>query len=272
MPSPSTIRILVFGDVVSKPGRRMLAEHLPAIREQQRVDLVLANVENLAHGKGITPKTLDDIKRAGVDVFTSGNHVLQKDGPALLADPALPLIRPANFPADAPGRGTITVTVGSFSVLIVNLIGTTFFRDAATYGNPFQTADAILESLEAERANAILVDWHADATSEKVALGWYLDGRVSAVFGTHTHVPSADLRILSGGTAYRTDIGMTGLRDEILGAEKGIIINNFVHPDTARPHIWTDDGPTQLHAVLVEVDPATKRAVDVVTIDRENAA
>lgn len=272
MASSSSIRVLLFGDVVGKPGRAILAKWVPKLRQEHRVDLVIANVENLAHGKGITTKTLGELLRTGVDFCTSGNHVLNKEGATMLADPSVPVIRPANFPDGTPGRGYASVPVGSRTLLVINLIGTTFFRDGTKYANPFQMTDAILETPEAQNADGIIIDWHTEATSEKVALGWYLDGRVSAVFGTHTHVSTDDLRILPNGTAFRSDLGMNGLRDEILGAEKGIIIQNFVHPETSRAHVWTDNGPTQLHAVLVEIDPATKLAAHVERIDHEEVA
>lgn len=272
MAAASPIRVLMFGDVVGQPGRIALAEWVPKLRKQHRVDCVIANVENLAHGKGITEKTLAELLRAGVDFCTSGNHVLNKHGAAMLEDPSVPVIRPANFPDGTPGRGHARVKVGAHTLLVINLIGTVFFRDGATYANPFLTADAILASKDAKGVNGVIIDWHTEATSEKLALGWYLDGRVSAVFGTHTHIPTDDLRILPHGTAFRADLGMVGLRDEVLGAEKDIIIQNFVHPDASRAHVWTDEGPTQLHGVLLEIDPKTGHATHVSGIDHEGNA
>jgi metallophosphoesterase (TIGR00282 family) len=269
---PHPFRILLIGDVVGKPGRDAVRRWLPDIREECGISYVVANVENLAHGKGITKKTLNDLLGSGVDYCTSGNHILNKEGEALLADASVPVLRPANMPEGTPGRGSATVNVGPYSLLLLNLIGTTFFVDGARYANPFLAADALCDGKAANAANGILIDWHAEATSEKVALGWYCDGRVSAVLGTHTHVATDDLRILPKGTAYRSDCGMTGLRDEILGADRGIIIENFLHPSESRAHTWADEGPVQFHAVAVDIDPKTKRASAVQKIDRESEA
>lgn len=266
----STLRILILGDVVAKPGRAAVRRWLPEIRKKKKVDFVIANVENLAHGKGITRKTLKELLDAGVDCCTSGNHILSKEGAELLNDSSLPVIRPANFPDGTPGKGDGIFDVGKTRVLVINLIGTTFFRDGATYANPFLTADAILAKHEHETLHAIIVDWHAEATSEKIALGWHLDGRVSVIVGTHTHVPTADLRILPAGTAFRSDTGMTGLRDEVLGSERGVILHNFLHPNDTHAQQWTDSGPVQFHAVLVDVDRSTRRALRVETIDHES--
>ncbi len=266
------MRILFFGDVVGGPGCRAIKELLPAWRAEHQIDAVIANVENLAHGKGITPKTLGELLSAGVDYCTSGNHVLFKDGRTMLADPAVPVLRPANFPAAEPGRGAHILTVGDHRLLLINLIGTTFFNEGATYANPFATVDAILKEQEHESLNGIIVDFHAEATSEKVAMGWHLDGRVSAVFGTHTHVPTADLRILPGGTAFQSDVGMTGERDQVIGVDRDLIIHNFLHPDDTKAHRWTEGGAIQAHAVLLEIDPQTRKAVHCATIDRDLGA
>lgn len=263
------MRILIFGDVVGKPGRNAIREVLPSLRKEHTVDAVIANVENLAHGKGITRKTLDELFAAGVDLCTSGNHILEKEGPELLQDPALPVLRPANFPIAAPGRGHHVFAVGNFRVLAINLIGTVFFRDAEQYSNPFRTVDEILAQYVSVPFDASIVDWHAEATSEKVALGWHLDGRVSGVFGTHTHVPTDDARILPAGTAYRTDLGMTGLRDAVLGVDRDVIIHNFLAPEERTAHQWSEHGRAQLHALLVDINPATRLATHVEKIDRE---
>lgn len=262
-------RVLVFGDVVGKPGRRALREFVPLWRKKYKVDFCIANVENLAHGDGITPKTLQEILDAGVDYCTSGNHVLKKNGAEMLADPSITVLRPANFPTDAPGRGAALVSVGTFRLLLINLIGTAFFKEGETYSNPFVTVDQILREHEKEKPCGIIVDWHAEATSEKIAMGWYLDGRASAVFGTHTHVPTSDLRILPNGTAFRTDLGMTGLRDQVLGVDREVVIHNFVQPDDHLRHHWPDDGPVQAHAVLLDIDPETGKATTVRALDAE---
>ncbi len=270
MSTPAKLmRLLVFGDVVGQPGRRALKALLPGWRTQYQVDAVIANVENLAHGKGITKKTLDELLAAGVDFCTSGNHIMFKEGNELLANPAVPVLRPANFSPNEPGRGNAVFTVGEHKLLLINLIGTAFFRESKVYANPFTVIDEILADAANANVHGIVVDWHAEATSEKIALGLYLDGRVSAVFGTHTHVTTADLRMLPNGTAYRTDLGMTGLRDEVLGVDHDIIIKNILHPDDTTAHQWSERGPAQVHGVLLEIDPNTRRAVSVSSIDHD---
>lgn len=265
------LRILHIGDVVGRAGRGAVARWLPELRKKEGLDFVIANVENLAHGKGVTEKTLNELLASGVDYCTSGDHILDKDEGRLLADEKIPVLRPANFPDGAPGRGSATVRIGESKALIVNLIGRVFFKQGTSYGSPFTVMDEMLDT-SAKDCPIVIVDFHAEATSEKIAMGWYVDGRVTSLFGTHTHVPTDDLRILPGGTAYRTDIGMTGLRDEVLGAEKGIILHNFLNPQATLAHRWTEEGPVQFHAVLVELDPTTGRSLAVERIDRESAA
>lgn len=264
-----TLRLLFIGDIVGKPGRKFVAEVLPELKKEKKIDVAIANVENLAHGKGITNKTLDEVFRAGVDYCTSGNHVVHKDGRTLLADPATKVLRPANFPDDEPGKGFAVIDTPQGKLLLINLIGQVFFKEGATYKNPFHVADAILKEYEGQNLSGIIVDWHAEATSEKVAIGYYLDGRVSAVLGTHTHVTTDDLRILPGGTAYRTDCGMTGLRDDILGADREAVLHNFLDPEHSKAHWWGDEGAAQFHATLVEIDASTGKATAVEKIDKE---
>lgn len=260
------MRLLIFGDVVGKPGRSAIRELLPELKKTHAPDLTIANVENLAHGKGITERTLRELRDAGVDWCMSGDHILEKESAPLLADPANHVLRPANFPKDAPGTGVAIAETPVGKVLLVNLIGQAFFRDGEKYGNPFQLIETILKKHETKM---VVVDFHAEATSEKVAMGLFLDGRVSAVFGTHTHVTTADLRLLPNSTAFRTDLGMTGLRDESLGVGKDIVIANLLHPETSHAFRWLDDGPRQLHASFVEIDETTGLATRVVSIDRE---
>src|SRR5512147_265537 len=205
---------LIFGDVVGKIGREALKRALPRLKEEHKPDLTILNAENLAHGKGVTLPIIADLKAAGVDFFTSGNHIFsnQKGPHDVWADPELKdlLIRPANFPEGTAGEGEKTLTLGEKRVLVVNLICQVFMGEP--YGNPFVAMEAILKRHEGEKFDAILVDLHGEATSERIAFGIRFDGRVSSVTGTHTHVPTADARILAGGAAYLTDIGMTGAR------------------------------------------------------------
>lgn len=263
------MRVLFIGDIVASPGRDFVAAVLPALKKEKKIDCVIANVENLAHGKGITERTLGEVFRAGVDYCTSGNHVVHKEGRTLLADPVTKVVRPANFPDGEAGKGYTVVDTPAGKLLLINLIGQVFFKDGSTYKNPFHVADAIIKQHENTHLAGTIVDWHAEATSEKMAMGYYLDGRVSAVLGTHTHVTTNDLRILPGGTAYRTDCGMTGLRDDILGANREAVLHNFLHPDQSKAHWWGDEGAAQFHATLVDIDVATGKAIAVESIDRE---
>ena len=207
--------ILFVGDVVASAGRRVLRELLPGLREQQGLDFVVANGENAAGGVGITSKTADEIFAAGVDVITLGNHAYRHREVYAYLDEHPRIVRPANFLPSQPGRGWCVVERDGLSLGVANLSGNLFMRA----GRPaFTEADAVLERLRA--ADHVLVDMHAEATSEKVAMGWYLDGRVTAVVGTHTHVPTTDARVLPGGTAYITDVGMTGARGGVIGVDR----------------------------------------------------
>lgn len=247
------LRVLIFGDIVGRMGRRAVADVLPRWKERYQPDLTMANVENLAHGLGITEKTVAEILAAGIDVATSGNHVFDKsDGVPLLDNPALPLLRPANYPEGTPGRGALVKAVGSKNVLVVNLQGRVFMKEAVD--DPFRTFDAILQTHAHERLAAVIVDLHAEATSEKVAFGWYVDGRASLVVGTHTHIPTADATILPNGTGYLTDLGMTGAKDSVIGVDKAIIIRKFL---TQLPlaHAIPETGVTIVNALLATIDP-----------------
>jgi len=257
------MKILFIGDIVGKPGRHVVTKVLPKLKKELKPDVVIANVENLAHGKGFTLKTWTEVRQAGIDVGTAGNHTFSKDDArALLADPNQPLVRPANFLPDEPGRGWRVVESKKGKVRVVNLIGQAFMVDEPT--SPFTAVDKILTE---ENVPVTFVDVHAQASSEKVALGWHLDGRVSVVVGTHTHVPTADARILPGGTAYITDVGMCGLRDGIIGVDREAIMPRFLN-NTKPPHTFAEHGPGVFNAVLVKID-AKGRATDIQRVDRE---
>lgn len=259
---------LIFGDVVGKIGREALKRALPRLKEEHKPDLTILNAENLAHGKGVTLPIIADLKAAGVDFFTSGNHIFsnQKGPHDVWADPELKdlLIRPANFPEGTAGEGEKTLTLGEKRVLVVNLICQVFMGEP--YGNPFVAMEAILKRHEGETFDAILVDLHGEATSERIAFGIRFDGRVSSVTGTHTHVPTADARILPKGTAYLTDIGMTGARWSVLGVEPEGPISRFVEGESKAFEI-PDSGAVDLNAVAVTVDEAGK-AVKIVQIQK----
>ena len=248
----STFNILVIGDIVGRVGRRGITTFLETYKKEHAPDLVIANVENLAHGKGVTERTLAEMKEAGIDIFTSGNHIWRKqEGVDLLATDNR-LIRPANYPPGAPGKGATTVQVGAYEVLVINLIGRVFMNDPVD--DPFRAIDEILKAHEGKKYAAILVDFHAEATSETVAFGWYVDGRVTTIWGTHTHVPTADARTLLKGTGYITDVGMTGPYDSVIGVERDIIIKGFI---TGRPvrHEYAEEGTAIVNAVGLAINP-----------------
>lgn len=265
--SNQTIRILFFGDVVGKPGRKALIAVLPELKSQYRPHLTIANAENLAHGVGVTKKTLDECRRAGVDFFTSGNHIWDKPEAYQLFEAAdVPLLRPANYGGNVPGTGHRLIPIGTQQILVINLNGTVFIQE--NFSNPFHAIDAILEEHRGLSLAGTIVDLHAEATSEKTALGWYLDGRVSALLGTHTHIQTADERILPKGTAYITDVGMVGLRDSVIGVEREVIIANFLKQEHSAERI-PDRGTCIINAVSLELDPTTCRAVSITRITKE---
>jgi metallophosphoesterase (TIGR00282 family) len=253
------LRTLIIGDVVGKPGRKAVQQLLPSLRVDYLLDFVVCNGENAAHGAGITPETAQELISAGVDVITTGNHVwAQKEIIPHLNGP-LPILRPLNYPPGAPGRGFIITE----KAIVINLMGRTFIGN---YDCPFRGIDQLLPQLT-ERHLPIIVDFHAEATSEKIAMGRYLDGRVSAVLGTHTHVATTDLTILPMGTAYMTDIGMVGPIDSIIGNDVESVINGFL---TRLPHrITVAKGRTGLSAVLVEIDETTLKSTRVERVYRE---
>ncbi|ODS51908.1 MAG: metallophosphoesterase [Acidobacteria bacterium SCN 69-37] len=251
-------RILFIGDIVGKPGRELVRRALPALVDQHRIDLVVANGENCAAGFGITPDLAEDLFSYGVHVITGGNHSWDKKEiyPYIERQPRL--LRPCNFPAGAPGGGRVVATAGNgVPVAVINAMGRVFMHQI---DDPFA---GILIDIEAVRdqARLIFVDFHAEATSEKVAMGWHLDGRVAAVVGTHTHVPTADARVLPQGTAYITDVGMTGPHDSVIGVERHPIIQRFL---TGMPQRFeTARENPRLNAVIVEADETTGRAISI---------
>ncbi len=251
--------ILAVGDIIGKPGRQTCAKLLPGLRERHGVDLVIVNVENAAGGLGVTPDTAVELLDAGADVLTSGNHIWTHKAILPYLDGDMPILRPLNYPPGVPGRGYIV----SNRALVVNLIGRTFMN---ALDCPFRAMDRLLDELES-RPRVVVVDFHAEATSEKMAMGRYLDGRVSAVLGTHTHVGTIDTQVLPGGTAYVTDIGMAGPVDSVIGDDSEAVLQRFL---TMLPHrLSVGKGRTVFNAVLVEADDATGRAVSIDRITRE---
>lgn len=246
------MKILFIGDIYGRPGRNAVTKILPSLKEEHGIDLVIANAENMRHGKGVNKSNITEMQEAGVDFFTSGNHIF-KDPSIIehLDDPKFPLLRPANYPKEVPGDGYRTIeTHDGKKVLVINLMGRVFMP--GDLDCPFREVDGILKAHEGHDLDAIFVDFHAEATSEKVAFGHYLDGRVSAVVGTHSHVPTADQRILNGGTAYQSDVGMTGPLDSVIGAEKELVIDHFL---TQMPlKIEPASGPSVFNALKIEID------------------
>jgi hypothetical protein len=253
-----TLRILFVGDVVGRVGRRLLADHLRALVHQHGVDFTVANVENAAGGFGVTDQVWGELKRLPVDVFTSGNHIWDKRETAALLDSEPRLLRPANYPAGNPGRGwCVFKSRAGVPVGVLNLQGLTFMTPMES---PFRLADAVLDEIRAQ-ARVVIVDMHAEATSEKQALAWHLDGRVAAVLGTHTHVPTADERILPRGTAALTDVGMTGPYEGIIGFKPKPVLERFLYATPRAFEPATRGGA--LCAALIEVDEASGLATAI---------
>jgi len=249
------MHLLFIGDIVGRPGRDLVRLGLHALVEVHAIDLVIVNAENSAGGFGITREIGDELLDRGVDVMTSGNHIWDKKEALEYIGAEPRLLRPANFPAGAPGRGSyLARTRGGTGVGVVNVMGRIYM---APLDDPFAVAAREIEALAA-RARVILVDFHAEATSEKLAMGWHLDGRVTAVVGTHTHVQTADEQVLPRGTAYITDVGMTGPHDGIIGVEREAALSRFL---TGMPSRFdTATGNPRLHAVVIDADESTGRA------------
>jgi metallophosphoesterase (TIGR00282 family) len=252
------MKVIIIGDIVGKPGRKVLTATLKKLKEQHEAEFVVANVENAAEGAGVIPKVGDEILSAGVDVMTSGNHIFDKKEVIQYIENQPRLLRPANYAPDAPGRGLwLGSTASGTQVAVINIQGRVFMPPSDC---PFRTADRLLAEI-GKRASVIIVDHHAEATSEKLAMGRYLDGRVSVVVGTHTHVQTADEQILSGGTGYITDLGMTGPYESIIGVESQLVITRFVRGLPIRYQTATEN--PQLHGVIVEIDERSGKAANI---------
>ena len=252
------MKILVVGDIVGRPGRAIMDREIIRLRDEYKLDLVIANCENAAAGAGITRSVADELFRAGVDVLTSGNHVwkLKEAYELLKLDPRV--IRPANYPNGAPGSGsTVVETLGGQKVGVLNVMGRVFMEPLDC---PFRTAERELERLRLVTP-VIVVDMHAEATSEKVAMGWFLDGKVSVVFGTHTHIPTADERVLPKGTAFITDIGMTGPYDSVIGRVTEDVLHRFLTQMPRRMEVA--EGDVRLCGAMVDVDRITGKALRI---------
>lgn len=259
------MKILCIGDIVGEPGRRAVKELLGSIKEELGIDLTVVNAENSAGGSGITPRIAEELFKFGCDVLTSGDHIWDKpDIREYLQQDNRNILRPANFPEGTPGRGWCVVkTPQGKKVGIINLLGRVFMR--YTINCPFRQLQGIVEKIK-EETRVIIVDMHAEATSEKIALSLFIDGQVSAVVGTHTHVPTADETVLPGGTAYITDLGMTGPHDSVIGQNKHRIIERFISSLPSRFEVAT--GGIRLNGVVIDVDEATGKAKAITRIQR----
>ena len=252
------MRVLFIGDVVGKPGRRMLTRHLDRLVDRHRVDFIVANAENAAGGFGVTPDVVTELLDLGIHCLTSGNHIWDKKEAFDLLEEQPALLRPLNYPASCPGDGVfVGETAAGLQVAVLNIMGRVFMPPC---DDPFRRVDEALSQLD-PRIRIIIVDFHGEATSEKVAMGWHLDGRASMVLGTHTHVPTADERILPGGTAYQSDVGMTGPYQSVIGVMTEDVLKRF---RTGMPtRFRTAKQGAELHTVLVTVDEKSGRATDI---------
>lgn len=254
------MRILMIGDVMGRPGRLVVKYLLPGLRDVNSINLVIANGENAAGGRGLTAQTADELFESGVDVITSGNHIWQqKEIIQHLNDTSSRILRPENYAPDVPGRGYLMIG----QVLVINLIGRVFM---GAYECPFRTFDRIIGSLP-QKPLITIVDIHAEATSEKSALGWYVDGRASAVLGTHTHVATADTRIFPKGTAFVTDVGMTGPSRSVIGNDVQTMVNRFLYQMPTRFPVA--EGPVIFNSVLIDIDDKTGKAISIRRLDEE---
>lgn len=258
----STINILAVGDVVSGRGCEFLSQHLPTLKRLKNIDIVIVNGENSADGNGIHRKSCQQIFDCGADVITGGNHTFRRNDIYDRLDIDDFLLRPANYPSSAPGKGYTILDKGSYKVAVINLMGVVYLENLRC---PYETADELIEKAKEDGAKIIIVDFHAEATAEKKALGFYLDGKISALFGTHTHIQTADEQILPNGTGYITDVGMTGPTFSVLGVDPELAIRKqrdklpvkFEYPDT----------PSSLNGVLFEIDKSTGKTVSVERIN-----
>ncbi|HEY6999412.1 MAG TPA: TIGR00282 family metallophosphoesterase [Candidatus Binatia bacterium] len=252
------MRILILGDVVGRPARRAMRDILPGLIEREKADLIIANAENAAGGMGVDIKSAKELLSAGVHVLTSGNHIWKKKEIYSFLEEHETLIRPANFPAGAPGRGWCFWRHNELRALIINLQGRVFMPNHVE--DPFRCADELLQN-HGRLSPVIIVDMHGEATSEKTAMGWYLDGRASVVYGTHTHVPTADERILPNGTAYITDVGMCGPLDSVIGMEREVVIQGFLTQLPRQFEVAKDN--VALQGIITDIDEKNGRAREI---------
>ena len=261
-----SLKILFLGDIVGKLARKALAQELSQIKKEHKPDLIIANAENSAHGLGISKKIYDELRTYGIDFMTLGDHAFDKEeASGFLDTEKANIIRPYNFPQGVGGAGEAIVEVGSRKILVINLLGRVFMK--MDYDCPFRSLDSILEKHKNEKFAAIMVDFHAEATSEKIAFGWYADGRVSAVLGTHTHVPTCDHWIMPKGTAFVSDAGMVGPQNSVIGRKIESTLPMFLY-QKSMPYEPVEEGNCVINMVLVEIDPDTAQAKKIRRLDK----
>jgi len=264
MTDGTALRCMVIGDIIGKPGRQATYQLLPELRRDLALDLVVANGENIAAGAGLTPNLAEELLANGIDVITSGNHIWDKREIYEYLEADRPVLRPINYPHDAPGRGWLVHrTDDGTEVAVINAMGRVFMNQL---DSPFSAMDGLLDGAAEPLPPLRIVDFHCEITSEKNAMGWYLDGRVTAVVGTHTHVPTADARLLPGGTAYISDIGMTGPRDSIIGMSIETVMPRFLTQMPTRFQVA--DGPVSFNAVVVSANRSTGLATEILQVQR----
>lgn len=256
------MKLLVIGDIFGRPGRETVASLLPGLKEEYQIDFVIANGENMAHGSGMTIRTYEELQGVGVDFFTTGNHIFKKKEIfEVMNREDSNVIRPANYPPGNPGKGHQLIEVNGKSLLIMNLIGRVFM--GKNFDCPFRKADEILSDYEAKKPDAILLDFHAEVTSEKIALRHYLDGRISAMWGTHTHIPTADSEITDKGMAYITDVGMVGPKDSVIGTEKMAVIDSFLRQTSFK--LDPAEGRCIFNAIVIELGgPFESKSIELI--------
>lgn len=254
-----TIRVLCIGDVVGATGRAMFQKHIDRVRKAHSIDAIIVNGENSAGGRGITSRIARFFRHNGADVITTGNHIWQKKEVFKYLDESSDLLRPANYPSGCPGKGVTTFTCGPYVIGVINLQGRVFMKDHIDC--PFRSAESTLSYLRT-KTPIIIVDFHAEASSEKIAIAHFLDGKVSAVVGTHTHVQTADERVLPGGTAFISDLGMTGALNGMLGMQKDAIMQNFLNQMPVKFKVSTEN-PIIMTGAWIEIDPSNGRAVKI---------
>lgn len=261
------LKFLIIGDIFGSLGRSAVSKELSSLKRKYKPDLIIANAENLTHGAGLSPRTIEELQKAGVQYFTGGNHMFDNQNgiEALKIMPTV-VIRPANWHEEVAGVGFLEINVADKKVLLINLIGQLFMKQP--YHNPFEAVEKIMKHHDVEQYSAILIDMHAEASSEKIGMGYFLDGQASAVWGTHTHVPTADERILPQGTGFITDIGMTGPLDSVIGMSSDGVVKKFRYPNDKIKISITEEGQYVFNAIYLEVSASDRTCTHIERIQK----